>query len=157
MESEQVLLEYLKEQYSQARQHETRQSAATSFLAGSAALVLGFGVKDGVLRSNDWWIGILIVLIGAASWWINRAHNIGNRFHTKLAGKTRRELEACVKTWAVKKPTELRKEALEDSGLNGPDIAIGKIVYRALQWIPIGVMLTGFAVIIIARFWFICN
>ena len=151
MESSQLLLEYLKEQYTQARQHETRQSTATSFLTGAAAVILGFALKDGALISSDWWIGILVILIGAANWWINRAHHRGNRFHTKLAGKTRRALETGCPKWSGEKPTELRQEALKESGLSGPDVSIGQIVYCALQFIPIGVMATGVAVVILSR------
>jgi hypothetical protein len=51
----------------------------------------------------------------------------------------------------VKKPTDLRQEALKECGLNGPDISIGKVVYRALQWIPLGVMATGIAVIVLTK------
>ena len=152
MESSELLLEYLKEQYAQARQHETRQTAATSFLTGVAAVILGFTFKDGALKPSNWWIGVLIVAVGAASLWINKAHYDGNRFHTKLAGKTRRALENVCTNWIEKKPTQLRQEALKESGLDGPDVSIGKKTYCALQIIPVSVVLTGLAVIILTKF-----
>ncbi|MBB3695853.1 hypothetical protein [Sphingomonas sp. BK580] len=49
MDASQLLLEYLKEQYAQARQHETRQAAATTFLTAAGGAVLGVAVKDGHL------------------------------------------------------------------------------------------------------------
>lgn len=152
MDSSVLLLEYLKEQYTQARQHETRQTAATSLLTGAAAVILGFAFKDGSLIQSDWWIGIPVLLVGAANFWINQAHHKGNRFHTKLAGKTRHALEAICENWEGKKPTELRKEVLLELGLNGPDVSIGKTIYCALQIVPIATMIMGIFLVILAQY-----
>lgn len=81
-----LLVEYLKEQYTQARQHETRQTTSTAFLTAASGVLLGLSLKDGAIKPDGWWIGALIILVGLANWWINEAHQIGNRFHTKLAG-----------------------------------------------------------------------
>jgi hypothetical protein len=150
LEHTELLVEYLREQYTQARQHETRQTTATSFLTSAAAVLLGFALKDGELKFSDWWIGLIIILIGFASWWVNHAHFKGNRFHVKLAGKTRHAIEDSIKKWPVNKPTELRQSALDELNLSGPDVSIGKVVYNAVQLIPIGVMAVGLAIIIFA-------
>jgi hypothetical protein len=150
MEQQHLLIEYLKEQYSQARQHETRQTTATSFLTGVAAVVLGFMLQDGAIKPSDLWVGILILLIGFANYWINRAHFLGNRFHTKLAGKTRRAIETSVADWIGKTPSQLREETLNEWNFAGPDRSVGKTVYNAMQLVPIGVVLIGIAVSILA-------
>jgi hypothetical protein len=93
MEKTALLLEYLKEQYTQARQHETRQTNATTFLTAAAGAILGFVFKDGVVNAKSLWMGIVILGVGVANYQINSVHFKGNRFHTDLAGETRKELE----------------------------------------------------------------
>jgi len=146
MDQTELLLEYLKEQYTQARQHENRQTSATTFLTTVAAAVLGFALKDGELHSGTWWICALVVLIGLANLLINEAHFTGNRYHTAAAGETRRALEAAIPTWTVKKPTEIRSDILAKFGLKGPDVGIGMKVNARLRLVPIGVMIAGFIV-----------
>jgi len=148
MDKTTLLLEYLKEQYAQARQHETRQTNATTFLTAAAAVVLGFVFKDGALRPEVWWVGIIVALIGVANLWINEAHFKGNRLHTAIAGKTRRALEAAINGWREDdRPTQLRRAALADHGLKGPNVSVGKIVHSALRIVPIGVTCTGVVVL----------
>ena len=128
MEKTALLLEYLKEQYAQARQHETRQTNATTFLTAAAGVILGLMFKDGIPRPDTWWIGLVVFLIGLANLWINNAHFEGNRFHTSVAGATRRALETAITGWAIDgsdKPTTIRSKILEEHGLRGPDISIG--------------------------------
>jgi hypothetical protein len=151
MDQTQLLLEYLKEQYTQARQHETRQTNATTFLTAAAGVLLGIAFKEGALRSETWWVGLLIFLVGLANLVINEAHYAGNRFHTAVAGRTRRALEEAITTWTVDRPSEIRREILEKHGLKGPDVAIGQKVYSALRFVPIGVMVVG--VVIAAATW----
>lgn len=141
-----LLIEYLKEQYTQARQHENRQTTSTSFLTGAAGIVLGFAVKDGMPKPHAWWLGIVLVLIGAANLWINRQHFIGNRFHTALAGETRRAIESAIEPWTVDRPTFLRNTVLKNHNLKGPDASIGKSIHGALRVVPIGVILIGIAI-----------
>jgi hypothetical protein len=45
MDQTALLLEYLKEQYTQARQHETRETNATTFLTALAGALLAWGSK----------------------------------------------------------------------------------------------------------------
>ena len=158
MEKTELLLEYLKEQYAQARQHETRQTNATTFLTAAAAVVLGFVVKDGELRPEVWWLGIIVALIGAANLWINEAHFEGNRLHTAIAGETRRALENAIGDWTEfgpahapesDRPTHLRKKALADKGLRGPNVSVGGKVHAALRIVPIGVILIGIAIAVL--------
>jgi hypothetical protein len=92
MDQTTLLLEYLKEQYAQARQHETRQTNATTFLTAAAGVVLGLALKDGAIHSTSWFAGVIMMLIGVANWLINKAHFEGNRYHTAVAGRTRRNL-----------------------------------------------------------------
>jgi len=103
-----LLLEYLKEQYAQARQHETRQTNATTFLTAAAGVILGLMFKDGIPRPDTWWIGLVVFLIGLANLWINNAHFEGNRFHTSVAGATRRALETAITGWAIDGSDNLR-------------------------------------------------
>jgi hypothetical protein len=144
MEKTQLQLEYLKEQYAQARQHETLRTNATAFLTAAAGVFFGLIVKDGKLTPQFWWAGLIVALIGVANLWINKAHFRGNRLHTAIAGKTRRAIEDGIEGWTTKdKPTQLRSEALEEHGLKGSDISVGGIVHAAVQLIPIGVVLLG--------------
>ena len=85
----------------------------------------------------------MVALIGLANFLINRAHFKGNRLHTAIAGKTRRAMEAAITGWSNDTPTQLRKEALEEHGLRGPDISVGGIIQDAIQKIPIGIMVLG--------------
>lgn len=153
MEKTALLLEYLKEQYAQARQHETRQTNATTFLTAAAGVILGLMFKDGIPRPDTWWIGLVVFLIGLANLWINNAHFEGNRFHTSVAGATRRALETAITGWAIDgsdKPTTIRSKILEEHGLRGPDISIGYKVHRALRFVPIGIMAVGIVVVVAA-------
>lgn len=153
MEASHLLLEYLKEQYTQARQHETRQTAATTFLTAAAAAVLGLAIDGGTLVYQNWWAGVVVSLIGAANLALLRAHQLGNRYHTTLAGKVRREIENNFIEWReAKSPTALRKEALDKHDLRGPDVSIGACVYGRLKLIPILVRCLGAAVAIGALF-----
>ena len=147
---QEFLVEYLREQYVQARQHATRQSTATSFLTAAAAVVLGLAVKNGEIGSGSLWAGISIVLVGIANFWINRAHFLGNRFHTTLAGEVRKAIESSMGVWKGDTPSQLREKAKRKRGISGPDSSVGQIVYNAIQWVPIGVVLIGIAVSVIA-------
>jgi hypothetical protein len=121
MEQTTLLLEYLREQYSQARQHETIEANATTFLTGSAGVVLGFSLKKGSLNTNGLWVGIIVFLIGLANFRLNAAHFTGNRFHTGVAGRTRRALEEAIRDWTVETPTQIRKGVLIKQCLDGPN------------------------------------
>ncbi|HEX8573567.1 MAG TPA: hypothetical protein VF759_12545 [Allosphingosinicella sp.] len=144
MEASHLLLEYLNEQYTQARQHETRQTAATTFLTAAAAAVLGLAIDGGTLVYQNWWAGVVVGLIGAANLALLSAHQLGNRYHTTLAGKVRREIEDKFIQWGdAKSPTTLRSEALEKHGLRGAGVSIGAHVYARLKLIPILVMCLG--------------
>jgi hypothetical protein len=149
MDKTQLQLEYLKEQYTQARQHETLRTTVTTFLTAGAGVVLGLIVKEGRLAPQLWWGGLIVALIGLANFWINQAHFKGNRLHTAIAGKTRRAIEKAISGWSNDTPTQLRKEALEEHKLKGPDISVGEIVQDAIQKIPIGIMVLGVVLAII--------
>lgn len=153
MDTSQLLLEYLKEQYTQARQHETRQTAATTFLTAAAGAVLGFAVRDGHLLREQWWLGLVVASLGLANIAILRAHQLGNRFHTNLAGKVRRRLEEMCEWDGRKTASELRIEALEDMGLRGPKVTIGGKVHERLRLIPTLMVTVGLAVA--ALTWFL--
>jgi hypothetical protein len=146
LEKTTLLLEYLKEQYAQARQHETRQTASITFLTAAAGVILGFAFKDDISHAQTIFTGATVFLIGLASLMISEAHYKGNRFHTALAGQTRRALEAAVDGWSVAssdRPTDLRASILEKQGLRGPNIALGQIVNKRLRLVPIGIMVVG--------------
>jgi hypothetical protein len=150
MEASELLLEYLKEQYTQARQHENRQTAASTFLTAASAAILGLAMGQGVLQQENWWAGLAVALLGAANLAINKAHFMGNRFHTTLAGTTRRTLESLCEWNQAKTPSELRQEALEKMNLSGPDISIGKIVSNRLNIIPMVMIAIGVGVALLA-------
>jgi len=144
MDQTNLLLEYLKEHYTQARQHENRQTSATAFLTSAVGLLLGVALKDGLDR-EDSWIGILVALTGLANWLINEAHFEGNRFHTSVASATRKALEKAIPEWTAKKPTEIRKHVLAERKLT----SVGKMVHEALRFVPIGVIALGVVVAIV--------
>jgi hypothetical protein len=150
MDQTALLLEYLKEQYTQARQHETRETNATTFLTALAGALLGLGFKDGAIHPQSWWIGALLILIGLANWWINRVHFKGSRYRTAVAGEIRRSLEKAIPEWTVPKPTESRNKILADHKLGGPESSIGQKVHEALSWVPLGVIALGALVVLIA-------
>jgi len=154
MESPELLLEYLKEQYAQARQHETRQTNTTAFISAGAGALIGFAGKDGVLIQTAWWVGAALIYLGIVNFWINQAHQIGNRFHTKLAGLTRHALEDASTGWTVSKPTELRAKTLTEMGLRGPRISIGTIVYTRLCFVPLALIGIGIFILIHDLFFF---
>jgi hypothetical protein len=147
MDKTQLQLEYLKEQY--AQQHETLRTTVTTFLTAAAGIALGLIVKEGKLSRQLWWAGLVVALIGLANFLINRAHFKGNRLHTAIAGKTRRAIENAITGWTNDEPTKLRKEALEEHGLRGPNISVGEIVQAAIQKIPIGIMVLGMVLAIV--------
>jgi len=151
MEPAQLLIEYLQEQYTQARQHETRQTAATTFLTAAAGAVLGLALRDGHLIKAQWWIGLVVAGLGLANIGILAAHQIGNRFHTRLAGKVRRRLEEMCDWKGRRTATDLRIEALREMGLNGPDITIGGLVHSRLRLIPMFMVGVGLSAAALTR------
>jgi ABC-type transport system involved in cytochrome bd biosynthesis fused ATPase/permease subunit len=152
MDAAQLLTEYLKEQYAQARQHENRQTAATTFLTAAAAAILSLAVKDGEIHQRQWWLGIVVALIGFANVRILSAHHLGNRFHTRLAGKVRRRLERMCDWDGEPTATDLRIEALEEMGLRGPDVTIGGRVHGRLRSIPVLLVVLGVSIAIGAAY-----
>lgn len=151
MDASVLLLEYLKEQYTQARQHEMRQTATTTFLTAASGAIVGLAIKDAHLLREQWWLGVVVVCLGLANIAILEAHQIGNRFHTKLAGKVRHRLEGMCDWEAGTTTTDLRGEALREMGLSGPDVSIGGLVYGRLRMIPILMVFLGILVAILAR------
>lgn len=152
MDASELMLEYLKEQYTQARQHETRQTATTTFLTAASAAILGIALKEGVLLKENWWVGGVVAVIGIANYMINKAHFIGNRFHTCLAGKVRRALEEMCVDWnGAATTSQLRREALIETGFTGPEVSIGGIVSKRLNAIPVLVGILGLVVALLAR------
>lgn len=150
MEKSQLLLEYLKEQYTQARQHETRQTAATTFLTTASGAILGLSMSGGKIMHDQWWLGLVVAGLGFANLLILSAHHIGNRFHTSLAGKVRRRLEEICDGDSGLTTADLRQQALEDMKLSGPDVSIGAIVYKRLRLIPWLIVVAGLLVAILA-------
>jgi hypothetical protein len=141
----------LKEQYTQARQYETREANATTFLTALAGALLGLAFKDGAIRPESWWIGALIIVIGLANLWINGVHFKGTLYHNALAGETRRSLEGAVPEWTVPRPTEMRKKTLASHKVGGPESSIREKVHKALSLVPLGVIILGVLVVLIAR------
>lgn len=80
---------------------------------------------------------------------ILRSHQLGNRFHTNLAGKVRRRLEEMCEWDGGKTASDLRIEALEEMGLRGPKVTIGGKVHERLRLIPILMTLAGLAVAVL--------
>jgi hypothetical protein len=150
MDQTTLLLEYLKEQYTQARQYETREANATTFLTALAGALLGLAFKEGAIRPESWWIGALIIVIGFANLWINGVHFKGTLYHNALAGETRKSLEGAVQ-WTVSKPTEMRQKILADHKVGRPESSIRENVHKALSLVPLGVIILGFLVVLIAR------
>ena len=151
MDQTSLLLEYLKEQYTQARQHENREANTTTFFTALAGALLGLAFKGGTILPESWWIGAVLILIGLVNLWVNSVHFKGNRYHTALAGETRRAIENAIGDWTSPKPTDMRKKILADHGFRGPESSIGKSVHEALSWVPRGVIAMGILVILLTR------
>ena len=152
MDKTQLQLEYLKEQYTQARQHETLRTNVTAFLTAAAGVILGLIFKEGHPVRDFWWAGLVVAAVGAANCWINHAHFLGNRLHTTLAGKTRRAIEKEIVGWSDDRPTTLRREALKEYGLAGSDVSLGSKIQQAIQIIPAGVIIAGCIIAFWLRF-----
>jgi len=82
--------------------------------------------------------------------WINGVHFKGTLYHNALAGETRKSLEGAVQ-WTVSKPTEMRQKILADHKVGRPESSIRENVHKALSLVPLGVIILGFLVVLIAR------
>ena len=149
MDQNTLLLEYLKEHYTQARQHETRQTSSTTFLTATSAVIISLAFKDGHTCNTFWQLGLLLFFIGGINWWIIRAHFIGNRFHTSVAGETRRALEKSIQSWTVDNTSIIRERVIAIFNLKGPKAGIGKSIYEALRLVPIFFMLLGVVFVVL--------
>jgi hypothetical protein len=152
MTKEDLLIACMNEGYVQARQHETRQTASMSFLTPAAFVVLGvaFGAADGTPRSPVV-CGIIVILIGATSWWINRSHNKGRNFYIDFADLARDALEQSIGNWNADgsdKPRSLRNQVVRAMKLSNDD-KIDRMIYRALRLVPMCVMAAGVVTVLI--------
>jgi hypothetical protein len=91
----------------------------------------------------------VVALIGVANWGINEAHYRGNRYHTKVAGKTRQALERAITSWSVDKPSQIRSSVLKD--LKWENTSVGEKVHRALTFVPVGLVVLGAAVVVFLK------
>lgn len=92
-------------------------------------------------------MGLVVALLGLANIGVLSAHQLGNRFHTKLAGKIRQALEARCTDWEeTPKATALRSSALEEMDLRGQEISIGGLVHFRLRLIPVLLTALGIAI-----------
>jgi hypothetical protein len=145
-----LLLEYWKNQWAQRRHFETAEVNSTAFLTGTAGVVLGFTFKEGQISVVTLAAGIIVFLIGAANWRINRAYFIESRYRNSLARETRRTLERLVPNWSVETPSEIRRTVSEELKLPSPSTGLGKKIHEALQAKPIATMLLGVLVILLS-------
>jgi hypothetical protein len=148
MDKANLLLEYLKEQYAQARQHETRQTASVTFLTAAAGVVAAFGFKDGAPRESAGVVGLIVAVIGLLGMVVSYVHYVGNRFHTRLSGRVRRALEDELAKGAPwdkdQKPSELRNEVIGGHWwLKEKDRSVGMLTTAALTSIPFATAMLG--------------
>jgi len=151
MDQTTLLLDFLKEQYTQRRQHELSQTNATTFLTGAAGVVLGFALKEGLSGINAFAAGLVVFLIGAVNWRINRAHSLGSRFRDATAGKTLQALENAIQGWTVETPTEIRKAVLAEKSMKG----FSRMIHSIATPIPIATMLLGILVALASTFYWV--
>jgi|ERR1700733_11807647 len=134
------LLEYLKEHYTQARQHETLRTNSTTLLTAAAGVVIGIAFKDGKVQPQMWWAGIVLILIGLACRRIQEAHFNGNRFHTQCAGLTRLELVGIIPNWVGQTPDQIRNAAMTTCGIEG---SVGRTIQAQFRLVPMGIIGLG--------------
>lgn len=156
MDHLELLRAYLEEHYTQARQHETRQTTELSILTSAVGVVLGFAIHDGQFEKLPAYLfGGIVVIIGIVAILLVDAHQKGIRFHNKVAGLARKELERL-----VTKPEQgapflstgaMRKGGFKEIGY-GPHSHISAILHNRIRLIPLIIILAG-AALIIAGYW----
>lgn len=164
MEKTTLLLEYLKEQYTQSRQYETRQTASIAFMTAAAGAIAGLALKDGALRQDAWWVGLILFVLGLTSFTIAREHHRGIRFHAAMAHETRKALEATLVGWtsgtgtardmaadseatkgrpASDRPTDIHEAVSARLGIERADAGLTQNNSAALLMVPTMIMGVG--------------
>lgn len=156
MEKATLLLDYLKEQYAQARQHETRQTASVTFLTAAAGVVAAFGFKDGAPRQSAAVVGLIVAGIGLLGLLISWVHYAGNRFHTSVSGCVRvaleRELAKDAPWDSNQKPSDLRKVVIDNTWwLKNSTRSVGSLTTGVLILVPVLTLVLGVAMAV--RYW----
>lgn len=106
------LWRFYDEHAQQARQHETLRASATSMIGATMAAVIALSGIGG-LTTFDVLGGLVVVLLGAAGTLVSLKHYERNRFHARVMGEVRKEVDA-VLSHAERIPrgtAEVRKHA----------------------------------------------
>ncbi len=91
----------------------------------------------------------MLVLLGLANLRLNAVHRAGNRYHMDIARCAWEELERLARiAGSPGAPMELRVAVRKRHGFEPTGRGVGHAAYRAIQWIPIAVVVIGVGLIV---------
>jgi hypothetical protein len=146
------LWRYYDEHALHARQHEDLRAKATSTMTAIAAAMVGFAGVNGI-GSEDVTAGVMIVLVSMLGSALNIKHYERFKFHSKVLGECRKEIDAlrATKDFPLRTTNDIRRQANEEHaaeftvlGKKGPSPWVGGVRLNLL-WLglPLTVGLIG--------------
>lgn len=163
------LWRYYEEHAAQARQHENLRTSVTSTLAAIAAAVVGLAGVGGLSKA-DIPAGVVVIVLSTLGVALSIKHYERNRMHTEILGVVREQIDElrAESPITVKTTAELRtvgedrnrqrfsvlprsKRKSIESSPRGPSRWVDGVRLHILwMGLPIGIGLTGVAVIILS-------
>jgi hypothetical protein len=143
------LWRFYEEQAAQVRQHEDLRATVSSTLAAICAAVVALAGVGGLNRA-DVPAGLVVVLLSALGVALSLKHYERNRFHAKIMGTTRNEIDRVLYADpSVDATRDLRADATRKHAGDYPRTSKLRL---HLLWLglPIGVGLIGVMVIVLA-------
>ena len=143
------LWRFYEEQAAQVRQHEDLRATVSSTLAAICAAVVALAGVGGLSRA-DVPAGLVVVLLSALGVALSLKHYERNRFHAKIMGTTRDEIDRVLYADAsVEATQDLRTDAEEKHESKYPRSS-GWRLHLLWLGLPIGVGLIGVLVIVLS-------
>lgn len=143
------LWNFYQEQAAQARQHEDLRAAVTSALVGISGTMIALAGLGG-LTPADIPTGIAVVAIGAIGVVLSLKHYERNRFHAKVMGATRSQIDAIAFSGVGEQSTKGIRGVAEKA--NRRDHPLLEPVRLHVLWalLPASVCVLGILVVVFA-------
>ena len=139
-----TLLALYHEQTGQARHHENQRATVTNYVLVVAGAILGL-VNVEALRSAQGALGCYLIIVGCFGAAVTAKHYERNRYHARLAGRYRHQIEALQPEVAIDRD-EVRKDQRRDF-----PFFHGERLWK--YWVTLHLMVAGLGALLAVLHW----